>query len=196
MIRDLAQIENQLDEINDNPGTDYSKLKSEIVEDLRWHIHNNDKRKFSAINIATDYRLESLIPDIATHLNNPDEIIREIAIANLIGRFKRLEYAAQGLYMAKHDQDDGVRLLACSNLGFVLAKIQDLQLRREIAQYLLNTLFDDKQEYLMRESAYESIIISLKYPPKYWFVYDMDFDKDIDKSIIDKFKQKYLTSAS
>lgn len=107
-----------------------------------------------------------------------------------------MEYAEIGLKMAKNDPDDTVQLLACSNLGFVLLKIQNLELRREIAQYLINTLFDDKSDYLMREGAHESIIKSLGYPPKYWFLRDIDFNKDIDASIISQFKEKYLSGMS
>jgi hypothetical protein len=143
MIRDLVQIENQLDKIQDNPDIDYGKLKTELTQDLKWHIHNNNNNgKYSAINIATDYCLEELVPDIAVQLNDPDEMIREISIANLIGRFERSEYAEIGLDMAKNDSDDSVQLLACSNLGFILPKIQNNNLKREISEYLINMLFD------------------------------------------------------
>ncbi len=194
MVRNLMQIENELIKIDNSPNKVYSTLRNELIKDLRFHIYSsNENNIFTAINIATDYFIVELMEDIAKHLSHENESIREIAVANLMGRFKNPKYAKIVLNLAQEDPDQGVRDLSISNLGFILPKISDLSIQKEIAEFLLNLFLNEKKNKDDREAAYDSIIISLDMPPKYWIVPgELDLDKDIDKSILNRFEKKYL----
>ena len=164
-------------------------LNPEELKDLVWHVEN-DENPQGAISLTADMGLKNLGSVLAKHLNHPKPFIRELTIGCLLGRLELPEYAEKGLEMSKNEKKN-VRNIAIFNLGEIMDKVL-FSLAQKIAKYLLN-VFQDLGEYKsLRDSAYFSILRSMKMP---WEemppVSEEIQDSDIDQSIVYEFCKKY-----
>ena len=173
---------------NDNVFTESS------LEEIKFYLeedHENEDGLTRAIILVTNARLMDFVPLMTKHLTHKSPYIRRILIQSLVGRLKLPEYAEVGLKMAQQDPYEHVRDAALFNIGYVLRFVTEETLRKKIAAYLLQILCDENLHYLTRRSAYHSIISALEFPPPKRFCCDIRTSKDIERRLVDQFKQRY-----
>jgi len=162
---------------------------------LREYLKGDNEDELSrAIDLVTDASLMNLVPLMAQHLDHEDWYIRELLIGNLLGILCLPEYAEKGLDMIEHDEDPGVRDLALSNIGAVINKIEDKELKKKIAQKLIDVLYSETEDHLTRSASYVSILKDLEVPAIKRPDIDLIIGKDypIDEEKIEEFKKRYL----
>lgn len=164
-------------------------ISSQTLKDLAWHIEH-DETPVPAFVMATDMNAQKLSDVIAAHLNNEDNFVREVAVSCLIGRLRRSEYAERAFQMAKEDTG-GAQALAISCIGAVLGQTRD-PLRTNIAQYLIDLLYDEQEDELTRKFAYYAINDGLGIPieevPSFR---KFSFKENADKDLVERFKKVY-----
>ena len=170
---------------------DNDKLSSQSMADLIWYLENDP---YDAIRLATDAiiytkfkdnNFKRLIPLIAKHLENEDDLVRETAVSCIISRLNLSEYAGKAFYLAKNDPENNVRGLATSGLGSIINHVDPL-LQKQIAQYLYDIIQNSKNSFLNRE-ANISILKAMEVPIPVW--HKMSRNDLI--SLLEQFKDKY-----
>lgn len=189
----MKSLKGLLEELINNHG-----FTPHSLEELAWHIRNGDKP--IAISLACSSAQYDLAPVIAEQLNDLNPKVREVAISELLGRFRLAQYAENGLYLALTDPDEGVRVLALANLGEVLYNISDKNLQRQVASLLIETLETRKYRSCTanwREisAAYDSILAAIDILPlaRPSPMKKLDFESDINLELVERFKEQYLT---
>ena len=173
-------------------------LSTQILNDLIWYIENDDTSE--TVVMVTDILVKEssgilfkkLVPHIAKQLVHEDEYVRELAISSLVFRLKLPEYAEKVLNMAKNDPDDGVRNCAAFSLGAVLNKV-DMNLRKQIATYIYDSVTNIAYDDLHKQSTYRSILKAMEVPVNMWPLLKLnpDIPKIVDKTLLKKFREKY-----
>jgi len=163
-------------------------LSPHTLKELAWHIEY-DIDPADAITMATDMGLKELGSCIAKQLGHEDDYIRELSVGCLLGRLKLPEYAEKGFKIAQEDPDESVRDLAIFNIGEILNKIDDKNLRYKIACYLDQILMSAATP-LSKGAPYNSILAAMGVPiaerPRV-----RDLGMEINFDLVEKFKKKY-----
>lgn len=180
------------DEYFDHDGV----LSPASLKTLKFYLEDhidNPKEVRAAISLVTDVRLEDFIPFLAKYLDHEVRSIRELSVANILGRLKLAEYAEKGLEMAQHDEDEGVRNMAVFSLGSVMNKVPFV-LAQKIARHILE-VFQHHEDKVDRDSAYFSILKAMEVPwEKRLSVAKGVKPEEIDQSILKSFCKKYQVS--
>jgi hypothetical protein len=145
------------------------------------------------MSLVTDARIMELVPLIAKCLINEWSIVREFAIGKLLGLLMLPEYAQIGLKMAQEDEDSGVRCLAATNLGNVLDKIENYQLKNKIASYMYDVMTTNSYDDMTKQDIYQSVMtaMGISIIDRPITVGNPEYKKYIDPKLLNQFKEKY-----
>jgi hypothetical protein len=131
------------------------------------------------------YEYEDLVASYLVYKKDP--MISGIAIEVLCGYWhktkKYLDYIKQFVKKVDWDEADDIRIIAISFAGVYLRENSD----KELLKSLLDIFNNSDEKSVVRECAYRAIMIACG---KNWkelpsVVKDLDFNKDVDKEIIE-----------
>lgn len=186
MSKDLDRLQSEFLRSGRLAGASCSQLKSLIQSDSA----------FEAISAAADCNARELADNIARQLDSPDAMIRWIATATLLTRFRMAQYANTGLRLAMNDPSLMVRCVAIVGLGEVIASIQSSTERIAVAKFCVSVLRNPDFERGMREAAYEAILAASGIPAEKRgaLVDDIDLKSGVDSSQVDGFLKRFSES--
>lgn len=177
------------DEYFDNDGI----LSSNSLQNLKFYLEDsckNSKELRAAISLVTDAQLVDFIPLLVKNLDHESWSVRELTVGCILGRLKLSEYAAKGLEMAQHDEDESVRNMAVFSLGAVINKVPPA-LAQKIANHIFD-VFQHHEDKVDRDSAYFSILKALEVPwEKQPSIAKGVKPEDIDSALLEAFCKKY-----
>ena len=174
-------------------------LTPQTLKDLIWYIQNDDTSE--AFIMVIDMLVgeeegmlsKKLVPYLARQLDSEDDYERELAVKSLVGRLKLAKYAEKALNMAKNDPESNVIDLAASSLGAVIDKV-DFVLRKQIANYIYDSVTSDIYDDLHKQNAYGSVLKAMEVPFYRWppLRLNPDIPNMINKDLLENFRRKYM----
>ena len=140
------------------PDWEDPETPSARLRDLRLHkIHHG--YLFSIISDFGDEHFVEAIPDIKNFLTSEDSELRYIALEVLTLNFQLQEVWQTARDFLEHDPDSNCRSLGASCLGALKRNTGDPRTLSVLAHVIVN----EKEEHLVRESAYKAFCGVIKY---------------------------------
>lgn len=169
------------------------RLSSTAVRELTRFIAG-DEGAYDAIALAGDAGARETAPAIAGQVDNPDPMVRWIALGVLCTRFRSPEMAEPCLRVAVSDSDDTVRNQAVVGVGELLPLLCVGKLRTRSAEFLLEALMGPKSIPLTRVAAHAAIEAAMEVPVPERRPIEAEIDLGSEKviSLSGAFRDRYL----
>jgi hypothetical protein len=176
------------------------EVTDEWKKALRWHLKHGDQ--FDAISVIGDIALckdpvtNDLAPDVLALIHQDDYFIGQEVVSCILVFMKLPEYADFFLKLFNNDRDfeydEHVKSSILSAFGYVLDKVQDIKLQKQIALLLYEQL-NKPSYYGCASAAYSGILTAMEVPLKgrQDIGLEIDLEKDVDWGQVERFKQKY-----
>ena len=190
-----------LDEMRHRYFNEGQKVDKQWKESLRWHLKNGDQ--FRTVDLIGDIALRSdpsvneLAPDVLKLLEQDDDFIGMEVVSCILAYMKLPEYVEYFLNFYETDRgyeyDDNVKDRIIFALGNIINKISDFQLKRTVANFLLNNL-SPEQSTDNKSAAYASIMTAMGInkrgrPP---LETEEELKQNMDWKLVEAFKEKYI----
>ena len=190
-----------LDEMRHRYFNEGQKVDKQWKESLRWHLKNGDQFRtvdlIGDIALCSDPSVNELAPDVLKLLEQDDDFIGMEVVSCILAYMKLPEYVEYFLNFYEtdrgHEYDHNVKDRIIFALGNTINKISDFQLKRTVANFLLNNL-SPEQSTDNKSAAYSSIMTAMGInkrgrPP---LETEEQLKQNIDWKLVEAFKEKYI----
>lgn len=170
-------------------------------ESLRWHLQYGDQ--FGTIDLIGDIALcadlsvNELAPDVLKLLKLDDYFIGMEVISCILAYMKLPEYVEYFLNFYETDRgykyDDSIKDRIIFDIGSVINKIVDHNLKRKVAEFVLSK-FSEEQAVDNKTAAYSSIMTAMGVPSRAqpFLETEEELKQNIDWKLVEAFKEKYI----